>query len=145
MKKLVFLLGFTFVFMLNVQGQDNKKFDIERFKKERIDFLIKEIGLTNQESKVFIPLCDELMSKKFELNREIRRKGREVRQKGTRATAADYESLNDQTMDNKIKEAQLDKEYYQKFKTVLSPEKIYKYQRAESKFMRRTVNNSEKK
>ncbi|MFV0467851.1 MAG: hypothetical protein ACK5MK_02865 [Dysgonomonas sp.] len=145
MKKLVFLLSFTFVFMLNVQGQDNKKFDIERFKKERIDFLIKEIGLTNQESKVFIPLCDELMSKKFELNREIRRKGREVRQKGARATAADYESLNDQTMDNKIKEAQLDKEYYQKFKTVLSPEKIYKYQRAESKFMRRTVNNSEKK
>lgn len=37
---------------------------------------------------------------------------------------------------SKMKEAALEKEYYEKFKKILSPEKLYKYRRAEYKFAR---------
>ena len=35
-----------------------------------------------------------------------------------------------------IKRAQLEKEYYEKFKKILPPKKLYKYKRAEGKFAR---------
>ena len=35
-----------------------------------------------------------------------------------------------------IKEAQLEKEYFERFKKILSPEKVYKYRNAEYKFVR---------
>lgn len=140
MKQLLFSLIIILSFVGQAEAQ--KKFDVDNFKKERTAFLAKEIGLTEQEKKVFIPLCDELMSKKFELNRESRRKSREVRQKGTKASAGDYQAVNDMSIEIKVKEAALEEEYYQKFKTILSPEKIYKYYKAERQFMRRTVDDS---
>jgi len=38
--------------------------------------------------------------------------------------------------DVEIKEAQLEKEYFERFKKILSPEKVYKYRNAEYKFVR---------
>ncbi|NDW09167.1 hypothetical protein [Dysgonomonas sp. 520] len=141
----IIILTLTVFFGVNAQQQQRRgKFDVEKFKKERIDFLVKEIGLTDQESKAFIPLCDELLTKKFEINREARRKNRELRQKGANATNVDYEMYNELQVDCKIKEAELDKEYYKKMKTILSAEKIHKYQMAEKQFVKKIVNQSNK-
>jgi len=35
-----------------------------------------------------------------------------------------------------MRQAQLEKEYYEKFKKILSPKKLYRYKRAEGKFAR---------
>lgn len=147
MKKVVLLFFVLFTLTIyNVNAQEKKKsFDLEAFRKERADFLIKEMGLTDDEAKAFVPLCNELMAKKFALNKEVRKQGRMLSQKGNNATSADYESLSQLMIENKLKEAQLDKEYYQKFKTILSSEKIYKFQLAETKFMKRTVRTSDVK
>lgn len=148
MKKsiLLFFVLFSLTVYNNVDAQEKKKtFDLEAFQKERADFLIKEMGLTNEEAKVFIPLCNELMSKKFTLNKEVRRFGRTLSKKGKNVTSADYENFSQLMIKNKLIEAQLDKEYYQKFKTILSAEKIYKFQLAETKFMKRTVKTSDVK
>ncbi|MDH6356092.1 Spy/CpxP family protein refolding chaperone [Dysgonomonas sp. PH5-45] len=140
MKKYLLLLILVIAtFSVNAQQRKHgKKFDYEKFKKERADFIIKEVGLTNQEAKVFMPLCEELMRKKFELNRDVRKQSRDLNKKVNK-TDRDYETVIDLSIENKAKEAQLEKEYYKRFKKVLSPQKIYKYQRAEMKFMKRTV------
>lgn len=140
MKKYLLLLILVIAtFSVNAQQRKHgKKFDYEKFKKERADFIIKEVGLTNQEAKAFMPLCEELMRKKFELNRDVRKQRRDLNKKASK-TDKDYETVIDMSIDNKAKEAQLEKEYYKRFKKVLSPQKIYKYQRAEMKFMKRTV------
>ena len=54
-------------------------------------------------------------------------------------TDADYQKVIDLGLEAKIKEAALQKEYYQKFGKVLSAEKVLKYHRAEKKFMQRAV------
>lgn len=51
-------------------------------------------------------------------------------------TDADYAKAVNSNLDTKIQEAQLEKEYYEKFRKILSPEKLYKYQMAESQFAR---------
>jgi len=136
--KLILLLSFfLLIAVMPVLGQNNrhKHFDVDKFKKERAEYIIREVGLTDAEAKSFIPLADELMDKRFELNHNVRSKARQIREKKAK-TDQDYTEMLESGFDLRIKEVELDKEYYQKFKKILSPEKIYKFQRAESKFMK---------
>jgi viroplasmin and RNaseH domain-containing protein len=128
-----------------VYGQESRppKFNLEEFKQKRNEFLKKEIGLTQEEAKVFIPLSNELMRKKFELNKSIIEKNRELMKK-TPVSDAEYEEIIKETFSVRFKELKLEKEYYEKFKAILSPEKIYKYQRAEMKLSINMLNNRER-
>ena len=139
-------ISLLFIFALNilsVYGQENKRFNLEEFKKKRTEFLKEEIGLTKSEAKAFFPLSNELMQKKYELNKVLIDKNRDLRKKGKK-TNADYEEIVKKTLEIRIKEAKLEKEYYEKFKAILSPEKIYKYQIAEMKLAKNMVNNRER-
>lgn len=135
---LVVLTLFSY-FPLSAQEQEHRgNFDIEAFKKKKAEFIIENVDLTDAEAKAFIPLTNELMDKRFELNRTIRKESRELRKKSNK-TNADYERLLDASSTVKIKEAQLEQEYLQKFKKVLSAEKIYKYKQAEAQYMKDMV------
>ena len=127
------------------QGQENRspKFNLEEFKQRRSEFLKKEIGLTQEEAKAFLPLSNELMRKKFELNKRIIERNRKLTNK-TSVPDAEYEEIVTETFEVRKKELKLEKEYYEKFKAVLSPEKIYKYQQAEMKLARNMINNRER-
>jgi len=108
-------------------------FDMEAMKKEKGDFLTKEMGLTEAEAKVFLPLEFEFMEKKFAVNREARHKTWELRQKKEK-TEADYKKITELNLEANKKEAEIQIEYYKKFGKVLSAEKIDKYRAADLKF-----------
>lgn len=115
--------------------QQHRHFDKEAFMAKRNAFITAEVGLTPEEAQVFIPLCNELQQKMFEVGRECRKLSRELKSKDS-PTEADYSKTNDECTGVKLKEAALEKEYYEKFKKILSAEKLYKYRRAEYKFAR---------
>lgn len=137
----IFFITFVAVSMLISSGakaQENKRerhFDREAFEAKRNAFITAEIGLTPEEAAEFIPLCDELRRKRFEIGRECRSLSREISKKKD-PTADEYSKAIDTCLDVSIREAELDKEYYEKFKKILSPEKLYKYRDAEFKFAR---------
>lgn len=134
----------SFLFALTLfplSAQQHRHFDVDEFKKKKAEYIIKEVGLTEAEAKAFIPLCNELLDKRFELNHNVRSKNRQIREKKER-TDADYTQMIESSFDLRAKELELEKEYYQKFRKVLSAEKIYKYQRAESKFMKEAFNKN---
>lgn len=138
---LLVLLSIFSYFPSSAQEHSHRgDFDIEAFKKKRAEFIIEKVNLTDAEAKAFIPLTNELMDKRFELNRAIRKESRELRKKSNK-TNADYERLLEASSSVKIKEAQLEQEYLQKFKKVLSAEKIYKYKQAENQYMKELVGN----
>ena len=83
----------------------------------------------------FIPLCNELQEKMFEAGRECRKLSKDLKHNES-ATDADYLKVIDECVSVNMKQAQLEKEYYEKFKKILSPKKLYKYKRAEGKFVR---------
>lgn len=117
------------------QRQQGRTFDKEAFIERRNAFLIKEIGLTSEETAKFIPLYNEFQGKKFEAGQRCRHLTREIR-KNKQATAADYTNVVNECVEVKQKEAKLEKEYYERFKNILSPEKLYKLNTAEYRFAR---------
>lgn len=137
----IFFLTFVAIsvwFSSGAFAQDKKQhreFDREAFQAKRNAFITAEVGLTPEEAAQFIPLCDELRQKMYEVGRECRKFSREVRKK-EHPTEADYNRVIDECLEVKIKEAELEKEYYAKFRKILSPEKLYKYRDAEFKFAR---------
>jgi Spy/CpxP family protein refolding chaperone len=142
MKNKLIILVFLFSFSLTLFAQreeDKRREDFEKFKAQRTEYISKEMGLTPEQANAFWPLCDGLQQKKFQLNKELRELLRKIHQRGktgTKATDDDYERIVNLSADTKIKEAELDKEYIEKFKTVVSFEQILKYQRAEMHFAR---------
>lgn len=117
------------------ENQGKKHFNREAFLAKRNAFIIAEVGLTPEEAEVFIPMCNELQEKKFELGRACRKLSREMYHK-QHPTDAEYLKIVDGFVDLHIEEAKLEKTYFEKFKKILSPEKLFKYQLAEGKFAR---------
>lgn len=142
-KNILFLVLISVFIYSPLSAQEDshrRNFDVEAFKRKKAEFIIEKVGLTEAEAKAFIPLANELMDKRFELNRTVRKDSRELHKKSSK-TNADYERLLDAGSAVKIREAQLEQEYLQKFKKVLSPEKIYKYKQAEAEYMKEMVGN----
>lgn len=138
----IFLFTFATVILLftpNAFAQEEKKserqFDREAFHAKRNAFITAEMGLTPEEAAAFIPLCEELRQKKFEIGRDCRKLSREIQRKKD-LKDEDYLQLIDECLEVSIREAELEKEYYKQFKKILPPEKLYKYREAEFKFAR---------
>ncbi len=112
----------------------------EKIQTMRSEFLKKELKLTDVEFKAFIPLYNEYADKKFELGSKAREVGHKLRDKENR-TEENLWKVIDSDLDNQIKEAQLQKEYFYKFKVVLPAEKLINLKRAEIKFMEEAVAN----
>lgn len=113
--------------------EGHKQFDKATFLATKNAYIIAEVGLTPEEAAIFIPLCNELQDKKYELDRSCRKYIRNIKGKKD-ITASEYSQAVECRLDSQIKMANLEKEYYDKFKTILTPEKLYKYQCAEMKF-----------
>jgi hypothetical protein len=99
----------------------------------RNTYITEKTGLTAQEAAVFIPIENEWLRKKHEIEYECRLYEREIRNKQNK-TDEDYNKILKCREDEIEKQYQLDKEYYAKIKKVLSAEKILKYQNAERAF-----------
>ena len=141
MQKIFFITFAAVLILISSEAQaqegkgDKKPFNREAFEARRNAFITAEVGLTPEEAERFIPLCDELRRKKFELGKACRKLTKELLQKEN-PSDADYNRAIDECLDADIREAELEKEYFEKFREILSPEKIFKYRNAEAKFVR---------
>jgi Spy/CpxP family protein refolding chaperone len=148
---LVVLFYLTNTGLLLFAQQDNdekRKLDFEKFKMQREEYITKAMDLTNDEVKVFWPLCNELQAKKFELNKTLRaeiRKIRRSKQEGKAISEADYKKVVELSVSIKVKEAQLEEEYMGKFLAIISAEKVFLYQQAEMRFANEKFGNRERR
>ncbi|MDR2498109.1 MAG: hypothetical protein LBD28_01570 [Tannerellaceae bacterium] len=124
----------TSLFRLEAQDR-SKAFDKEAFLLKRKAFFTSELGLTSREVEQFIPLVEELQEKKFEAGQRCRKLTRDLRRKDN-PSDDEYIFVIDECLKMGLREAELEKEYYDKFKKVLSPEKLYRYKEVEFKFVR---------
>lgn len=122
---------------LAVSAQDKSRrgggFNMEVIKKEKAEFLTKEMQLTEAEAKAFLPLEAEYMVKKFEVNRATRHETRLLKQKKEK-TEDDYKKITELNLEANKKESEIQIEYFKKFSEVLSAEKVEKYRSADFKF-----------
>lgn len=117
------------------QGDKKHPEDRDAFIAKRNAFITADLNLTPEEAAAFIPLCNELQDKLFELWYGFGKKERDLWMKKN-PTEDEYNQLLDEMMELKAKETALEKEYYLKFRKVLPAEKVFKYRHSDGKFMR---------
>lgn len=115
----------------------HQKLTPEEFKAKKQAYITEKAGLSKEEAAKFFPLYFQLYDKKKQLNDRIW----QTMQKGKddKLTQAQYEEILLNVYDLRLQSDNLDKEYYYKFKEILTPQKIFKVQRAETRFHRELV------
>lgn len=138
----IFIITFALLLVLsplgiNAQekGGSDRNFDKESFLAKKSAFITTELSLTPEEAAAFMPLCEELQQKKYEAGMKCRKISRDLKSKKS-PTDAEYTQVIDECVGVGMKEAELEREYYEKFKKILPPGKLYKYRDAEHKFAR---------
>lgn len=137
MKKIISLLTvflFLNVLFINAQDPDKSLMNLQAFEKNKQEFIIEHAELTQEEAAKFFPLNSELQKKKIELHRKHQEDMR-LTKESKDISDEEYEQLIKENINLKIKEAELDKEYSEKFNKLMSPQKLFKAQQAERTFM----------
>ena len=138
MKKILFLISISFLFInvlfINAQSSTKSLMNLQEFEKNKQEYIVKEAGLTMEEAEQFFPLNSELQKKKLELHRKYKDNMKQTKEAEDISDEA-YEKLIEENLNLKMKEAELDKEYTEKFNKLMSPHKLFKAQQAERFFM----------
>ena len=130
-KSILFILGVFFALTSMAQVTQRKRFSPEEYKHRMEFFIAKEACLTQSEAQKFFPLLHEMLEKQ----RENNRKTHEIMRKGFKAkTESEYQNVVDEAITLEIENKKIEKNYYKKFHTVLSWEKIHKVRIALYKF-----------
>ena len=128
MKQLFFVL-FVFALSLNVSAQPNGNRLKNRVEAQRIGFITQRLSLTPEESQQFWPIYNQYTDKVKQIRNSVK-----MDKPIDELNDADAEKFILAQMDKETKELDLRKEYFQKFKTVISVKKIAKLYKAERDF-----------
>lgn len=142
---IIFLLLF-FASSLSVFGQDGDKDKIIRNKK--IKFFTEKIGLTQEEADDFWPIYTEYWHKKNKLTDSRKERIAEFIENEDKLTNKQIEKYTDLYINYELKIALLLKEYHEKFKEILPPDKVMKIYVADHQFkiyLLKQIRNKEEK
>ena len=146
MKRLIILLfiicGFT-PLLWAMDGCNQQRLSPEEFRAKQKAFIIEKAGLNKEEAAKFFPVYFELQDKKKALNDKawgLLRKG-----KDDKTTEAQYAEILKGVYDARSASDKLERDYYEKFKKILSNKKIYMVQKAEMSFHRELLKSANRK
>ncbi len=128
-----------FALLTTTATAQKRKVNMADFEKRKMEFIAKEAGLTQEEADRYFPIYNELSKKKFELHRQHRERVDELKRNNRNMSDAEYKKILDNDVEIRLKEVEYDKEYSGKFEKALPPEKLYKAQQAERKFLQNEV------
>ncbi len=139
LKWFIFLFAFLPQLML-AQGIRDKKEQIEAM---RVAFITKQLDLNSKEAQQFWPVFNEYQDK-LEAMRKARRKDNKMTSPET-MNDKEAETFIDNEIDFRVKEADLQKQYFTRFKQVLPVKKVALLVRAEDDFKRELLKQIKEK
>lgn len=98
-------------------------------------YLTRELGLSREQQNSFYPLYEEMEDKVEQVNSDARTMEKRVSELPD-ATDLDYEKATEAIYDAAVKSAQIEREYMEKFKSILSKKQLFKLKAAERQFTR---------
>ena len=148
MKKIILFLGIAILASAHLFAQPEMKFNddwMQKIRAEKVAFLTTELQLTPGEAQKFWPVYNEFENKRFKIHMQRRHMERETMDK--------LEGLNDEKLkDISVEfvnlfqsEADLMKEYNQKFLIVLPAQKVVRFYDVENDFRSHMLNEFRKK
>lgn len=108
----------------------------KEMRRYRSEFIADKLELTAEQREKFLPLYQEMDAKTSKLEHDARAMERDVRQKGTAASDTEYEKTAEALAELKAKQGAVEKEYFDKFRKILTPKQLFQLNGAERDFMR---------
>lgn len=130
---LLFFSCILFIPATLAQGQKDRakmREDLQNFK---IDFLAKEMDLSEKEKSEFIPIYKEYDSERRKVGAEAWKFEHELSKKKD-ASDADYKKLSELQQSARSKDGEIVRKYDEKFASFLSAKQIYNMHKGEAKF-----------
>lgn len=98
-------------------------------------YFAKELDLSRDQQNKFFPLYEELSDEKFKTEKEARDMEKRVADMAN-PSDTELEKATEALYDARLRTAQLDKEYLEKFKPILSKKQLFQLNSVERKFQR---------
>jgi len=136
------IIVFFFVFTLSASAQEDRK---ERIESMKVSFITQKLDLTSKEAQVFWPFYNEFQDKLQAARKAKRKEAKSTRGDIDAMPDAEVEAIIDSEIAAKQVEAELSKEYHNKFKQILSVKKVAKLYRAEDDFKRELLKQLQNK
>lgn len=128
------LLPFTFFAQKN-EKQDKKELRKE-FREFKTKFIANEIDLKDDQYKEFSEIYNQMEAEKRAIMASTKKLENRIKNdKG--ASDEDYAKVSEAVSQSKLKVAEIDKKYDEKFSKILSKKQIYQMKIAEDKFFHR--------
>lgn len=137
MKKLLLISALLFAILSVSVAQEKRGPSPEMFEKiksEKISFFTGKLDLTPAEAQAFWPVYNEFDKKRFELQRQIHEFERMPEEKYKTLSESEIEKMTNNYLASFETEANLIKEYHQKFMKVLPKKKVLMIYRTENEF-----------
>lgn len=134
MKTKYTLFVLTLLLCLPIFAQKKNKYKEGDFRGKQQIYMTEKAGLTSEEAEKFFPLYFELQDKKKAINKQRWADARHGKNPGT--TEEEYGKIIDNFYNTKHEMIDLEKEYIEKYRKILTDRKIYMIYWAEIKFNR---------
>ncbi|MDE5997761.1 MAG: hypothetical protein K2G77_06085 [Muribaculaceae bacterium] len=134
MKKYLLFLILAILTIPYIAAQDKDKAKMmEELQQFRIDYLAKEMQLSDKEKSEFVPLYKEYDNERKKAGAEAWKFERELKKKNN-ASEADYKKLSELQQKARANDNEIVKKYDAKFESFLSAKQIYTMHQGEEKF-----------
>ncbi|MBZ4676825.1 MAG: hypothetical protein JG782_1445 [Anaerophaga sp.] len=133
---MVFTLAQVFFISGNAQEEESR---LERLKSQKVAFLTERIGLSTEDAQKFWPVYNEMSEKMDELWKEKKENIKKLYHSDESLSEAGKEAAIDEYINYELKKANLEKEYHEKFKKILTIDQVIKLYGAEHEFKKKML------
>ncbi len=106
----------------------------EKLESQKISYITQQVDITPEQAQVFWPLYNELTKKKRAFHHEFRQLLDKLKDEAENLPEEELVKISDRTADLKVERAKMEREYYYKFKEVLSTKQLLNLNLAEKQF-----------
>ncbi len=108
---------------------------MNEIKQYRRTYFTKELNLTREQQNRFFPIYEEMEERTAQAEEEARVMERRIAE-APDATDLEYEKATEALYDAKLTQAEIEKSYMDKFRSVLSAKQLFELKNAERQFQR---------
>lgn len=100
----------------------------------KTDYIARKLELTDQQCEQFVPLYTQMDAEIRKLNDDTRSMQEELKKKGKSCTDIEYEKAAEALYELKGRENEIELNYFEKFKKILTPRQLFELKDAEQDF-----------
>lgn len=135
------IIFFASVSAMVAQNDHNaqRKQWFDEMRQLRTNYIAKDLDLSKEQREKFVPIYDAMSREVEKVMRETRSLYNNVKKKGEAATDVEKEKAAEAMYECRGKENAIEMKYFSKFKSILTPDQLFKLKSSENKFNRQLM------